>query len=371
VLEETDLSGNLLNDYVYLAGQRVARRDSSGSVFYYYTDPLVGSTLAIYQSSGSLCYQGVYYPFGGEKVYTNTCAQNYKFTGLERDAESGVDQTKYRVLSSNTGRWLSPDRLGGRISNPQSLNRYAYVLNNPATLIDPLGLDDCPAGWICVTSWAPDPNGDSGSGGSVHPPLQDDPGPSGTRGSPSDGLADLPPSQGTAILNAFNALWYDLGNLSSDCLKHVIQPLTKSLGFNLGAFVTYLGHGADFYNGLGSNALIAGTVTTAQAANNSPFFPGETIAQAFNTISGGQQTVALTSIMSPTLEVFLNPKFINRSNKGVNGQNLALLFHEALHGYGGSLGGTSYFDADLRSAFGLPAGCPSSQISDYIQKHCF
>ena len=38
------------------------------------------------------------------------------------------------------GRWLSPDPLAGDVSNPQSLNRYAYVLNNPTSLIDPLGL---------------------------------------------------------------------------------------------------------------------------------------------------------------------------------------------------------------------------------------
>ncbi len=37
-------------------------------------------------------------------------------------------------------RWLTPDPLGGQITNPQSLNRYAYALNNPTTLIDPLGL---------------------------------------------------------------------------------------------------------------------------------------------------------------------------------------------------------------------------------------
>ncbi len=37
-------------------------------------------------------------------------------------------------------RWLSPDPLGGQISNPQSLNRYSYALNNPTTLTDPLGL---------------------------------------------------------------------------------------------------------------------------------------------------------------------------------------------------------------------------------------
>ncbi len=37
-------------------------------------------------------------------------------------------------------RWLSPDPVAGDILNPQSLNRYAYVLNNPTNLIDPQGL---------------------------------------------------------------------------------------------------------------------------------------------------------------------------------------------------------------------------------------
>jgi len=39
---------------------------------------------------------------------------------------------------------MTPDALGGEISNPQSLNRYAYALNNPTTLTDPLGLDTQP-----------------------------------------------------------------------------------------------------------------------------------------------------------------------------------------------------------------------------------
>jgi hypothetical protein len=41
------------------------------------------------------------------------------------------------------GRWLSPDPAGAAavdLTNPQSLNRYAYVMNNPTTLIDPSGL---------------------------------------------------------------------------------------------------------------------------------------------------------------------------------------------------------------------------------------
>jgi hypothetical protein len=39
------------------------------------------------------------------------------------------------------GRWLSPDPAGGDVTNPQSLNRYAYVMNNPTTFVDPLGLE--------------------------------------------------------------------------------------------------------------------------------------------------------------------------------------------------------------------------------------
>lgn len=50
----------------------------------------------------------------------------------------------FRKQSSVQGRWLSPDPAGlGSVNtaNPQSWNRYAYVMNNPMTLIDPLGLD--------------------------------------------------------------------------------------------------------------------------------------------------------------------------------------------------------------------------------------
>ncbi|MGH9353045.1 MAG: RHS repeat-associated core domain-containing protein, partial [Terriglobia bacterium] len=45
-----------------------------------------------------------------------------------------------RLNDSAEGRWYTPDPLGGDITNPQSLNRYAYALNNPTTLTDPLGL---------------------------------------------------------------------------------------------------------------------------------------------------------------------------------------------------------------------------------------
>jgi RHS repeat-associated protein len=87
-----------------------------------------------------VCYDADYTPFGQELAYVNNCPQNYKFTGIERDIETGNDHTWYRGYEQNLGRWMSPDPMAGDITNPQSLNRYAYVLNNPTTLTDPLGL---------------------------------------------------------------------------------------------------------------------------------------------------------------------------------------------------------------------------------------
>jgi RHS repeat-associated protein len=51
--------------------------------------------------------------------------------------------TPYREYDNTSGRWLTPDPAGLAavdLTNPQSLNRYAYVTNNPTTLIDPSGL---------------------------------------------------------------------------------------------------------------------------------------------------------------------------------------------------------------------------------------
>ncbi len=65
----------------------------------------------------------------------------YKFTGKERDAESGLDNFGARYDASSLGRFMTPDPLGGHIIDPQTLNKYAYVRNNPLNLTDPTGLD--------------------------------------------------------------------------------------------------------------------------------------------------------------------------------------------------------------------------------------
>src|SRR5437016_11762943 len=67
-----------------------------------------------------------------------------KFTGKERDAETGLDWFGSRYFSGAEGRFTRPDSLIGKpewLADPQRWNRYVYVRNNPLRYIDPNGED--------------------------------------------------------------------------------------------------------------------------------------------------------------------------------------------------------------------------------------
>jgi RHS repeat-associated protein len=152
-LAETDGTGSTTNsnynEYVFFAGRRVGSRNGSGGIFYWFADGL-GTTRSITtgngpgQTSGQLCYDVDFTPYGQEMSHTEhlqttACPPNYKFTGYERDTETGLDYAFARYYSSSLGRFLSTDPLGGSIGSLQSHNAYAYVMNNPSNLVDPTG----------------------------------------------------------------------------------------------------------------------------------------------------------------------------------------------------------------------------------------
>ena len=87
-----------------------------------------------------------YLPFG-EQIAGDTITP-YKFTGKQRDSESGLDNFGARYDSSQYGRFMSPDDIGPdqHPEDPQTWNMYSYVRNNPLNLVDPTGQYMCDSG---------------------------------------------------------------------------------------------------------------------------------------------------------------------------------------------------------------------------------
>ncbi len=144
ILDESDASGNFTNEYVFFGGKRIAMRNVSSGTIYYYAEDVLGSSRTLVQAGQtSVCYDADFYPFGGERDIVTTCSQNYKFEGKERDTETNNDDFGARYYSSRFGRWLSADWSAvpapvpyANLTNPQTLNLYAMVRDNPETFAD-------------------------------------------------------------------------------------------------------------------------------------------------------------------------------------------------------------------------------------------
>jgi RHS repeat-associated protein len=89
------------------------------------------------------CFDADFLPYGQEVDFTSTCGSNYRFEGKERDLETGNDDLGARYYRSGLGRWLSADWSSvpapvpyANLTNPQTLNLYAMVSDNPETFAD-------------------------------------------------------------------------------------------------------------------------------------------------------------------------------------------------------------------------------------------
>ncbi len=138
--------GSTWTDYVFFGDQRIAKQTGSTlpAATFLHTDHL-GSTRVCTDANGNSTGTCDYEPFG-EFQNVTTCSAlptNYRFAGMEWDADAGPNglyHTWFRYYDPTQGRWMGVDPLAGSPDNPQSLNRYAYVLDDPVNLIDPAGL---------------------------------------------------------------------------------------------------------------------------------------------------------------------------------------------------------------------------------------
>jgi RHS repeat-associated protein len=144
-------------EYIYSGSALIAKIEGTATQ-YYHADHL--SARLMTDSGGNKIGEQGHFPYG-ETWYPATPATKWEFTTYERDSESGNDYAMARYHVNRLGRFSSPDQLAGSAGNPQSLNKYAYVHNDPVNLVDPSGMVSC---WWPDYCGGEDPGGGDGGG---------------------------------------------------------------------------------------------------------------------------------------------------------------------------------------------------------------
>ncbi|MBI4356064.1 MAG: hypothetical protein HY597_06430 [Candidatus Omnitrophica bacterium] len=153
ILAEYDGTNTLQAKYTHGPGiDEPLIMERGSQAFFYHTDGL-GSITAITDTLGTAVKSFQYDSFGNVVTETGTLQQPYGYTGRERDLESGLVYYRRRYYDPGIGRFLqedpvllpetgpaqSPFLLIDLLREPQELNSFSYVANNPTTLIDPFG----------------------------------------------------------------------------------------------------------------------------------------------------------------------------------------------------------------------------------------
>jgi RHS repeat-associated protein len=128
--------------HVFAGNQRIASI-RSGQTQSYHGNHL-GSASIIADQNGERKEFLDYYPFGTYErtdYDTNFPNANYTYTDQEEDQEIGLYNYKARLYDPLLGRFITPDSIVPDPGDPQALNRYSYVLNNPMVYVDPNGHD--------------------------------------------------------------------------------------------------------------------------------------------------------------------------------------------------------------------------------------
>ncbi len=132
--EET---GGVSTNYIFAGSTRIASR-TTADTYYYHQDHL-GSSSVITDSSGVKVEEIHYYPFGETLSDTSPTTTKHKYTSQELDTETGLYYYNARYYDPALGRFISADTIVPDPTNPQALNRYSYVINNPLKYTDPSG----------------------------------------------------------------------------------------------------------------------------------------------------------------------------------------------------------------------------------------
>jgi RHS repeat-associated protein len=338
---------------------------ASGSTLLRAFMPLAAGSRAVYGSSGLLEYMTAdwegsdrlastpsrtastteYAPFG--ETYGSSGDDSY--TGQLQTTVTSLLDFPARRYSPSQGRWISPDPLGvGAVTqtNPQSWNRYAYVLNNPAAFIDPMGLEEdvCDdESTVCFDGFSGD-GGDDGGGGA--PPDCNAPDTACVNGNPpscdpsdttcqvqNPGISQPIPGSPTNPQTPIN-----VPSLINNAKGLLSQRCKSKFGQKIPGYTT-----SRFFNTL-SNATI----------NQYPFATPPQDSSSY-----GADAVT----HPPGGPIDLLPNFYGRDPTS----QAFVLIHEGIHLFGrGNLG-----DSAVQNLFGLPVTGNTENITQYIAAGCY
>jgi RHS repeat-associated protein len=137
MLAELDGGGNVAASYVMsLQIDEPLLMNRAASESYYQADGL-GSVVSQSDATGLIVAVYSYDSFGNQGSLADSSANPFLYTARELDANTGLYYYRARYLENNAGRFASEDPLGLFL---QETNLYQYVLNNPNSFTDPLGL---------------------------------------------------------------------------------------------------------------------------------------------------------------------------------------------------------------------------------------
>jgi RHS repeat-associated protein len=134
LIAETNQTGQMLAEYIYLGDQLLAMIKPGEEVYYYHNDHL-GTPQVLTDDTQTIAWKAVYTPFGEAVASIQTVDNPFRFPGQYYDSETGLHYNYFRYYNPQTGRYITPDPigLGGGI------NLFAYT-NNPVNTIDIYGL---------------------------------------------------------------------------------------------------------------------------------------------------------------------------------------------------------------------------------------
>jgi RHS repeat-associated protein len=134
-----EVAGVMRSDGTLLR-QEIGGLATYSDVAYFHHRDWLGNLRVVTDYSGAIRQTCTNLPYGDALTCTSAGITPTHFTGYMRDTETNLDFANARYYTSQYGRFMSVDPMGGDAADPQSLNSYSYVGNSPLSATDSSGM---------------------------------------------------------------------------------------------------------------------------------------------------------------------------------------------------------------------------------------